>query len=60
MAGTTDSKSNDIQSGIEKASTLITTALSGYNLNYDAAGSINSVLTTSLEGMVIEMSFTAM
>lgn len=54
VAGTTDSKSNDIQSGIEKASTLITTALSGYNLNYDAAGSINSVLTTSLEGMVID------
>ena len=54
VAGTTDSKCNDIQSGIEKASTLLATALAGYNLNYDAAGSINSVLTTSLEGMVID------
>ena len=54
VAGTTDSKINDVQSGIEKAATMITTALAGYNLNYDAAGSINSVLTTSLEGMVID------
>jgi trimethylamine--corrinoid protein Co-methyltransferase len=57
VAGVTDSKINDIQSGIEKASTLLTTALAGYNLNYDAAGSINSVLTTSLEGMVIDNEF---
>jgi len=54
VAGTTDSKRNDIQSGIEKAATIITSLLAGYNLNYDAAGSINSVLTTSLEGIVID------
>ncbi len=54
VSGTTDSKSNDIQSGIEKTATIITTLLAGYNLNYDAAGSINSVLTTSLEGIVID------
>ncbi|MGQ9569530.1 MAG: trimethylamine methyltransferase family protein [Thermodesulfovibrionales bacterium] len=54
VSGTTDSKLNDIQSGIEKAATFITTALAGYNLIYSAAGTINSVLTTSLEGIVID------
>ncbi len=54
VAGTTDSKMNDIQSGIEKAATVITTALAGYNLIYSSAGTINSVLTTSLEGIVID------
>ncbi len=54
VSGTTDSKSNDIQSGLEKAATMITTALAGYNLIYSSAGTINSVLTTSLEGIVID------
>ena len=54
MAGVTDSKTNDIQSGIEKASTLITAALSGYNLIYSAAGTINSVLTSSLQGIAVD------
>jgi trimethylamine--corrinoid protein Co-methyltransferase len=54
VSGTTDSKSNDIQSGLEKAATVITTALAGYNLIYSSAGTINSVLTTSLEGIVID------
>jgi trimethylamine--corrinoid protein Co-methyltransferase len=54
VSGTTDSKTNDIQSGLEKAATGITTALAGYNLIYSAAGTINSVLTSSLEGIVID------
>jgi trimethylamine--corrinoid protein Co-methyltransferase len=54
VSGTTDSKNNDIQSGLEKAATVITTALAGYNLIYSSAGTINSVLTTSLEGIVID------
>ena len=54
VAGVTDSKTNDIQSGIEKASTLITAALSGYNLIYSAAGTINSVLTSSLQGITVD------
>ncbi len=54
VAGTTDAKTNDIQSGMEKAATLITTALSGYNLIYSAAGTINSVLTSSLQGITVD------
>jgi trimethylamine--corrinoid protein Co-methyltransferase len=54
VAGTTDSKTNDIQSGIEKAATLMSTALAGYNLIYSAAGTINSVLTTSSQGIVVD------
>ncbi|MCK5569438.1 MAG: trimethylamine methyltransferase family protein, partial [Spirochaetes bacterium] len=54
VAGTTDSKMNDLQSGLEKAATLMTTALAGYNLIYSSAGTINSVLTTSLEGIVVD------
>jgi trimethylamine--corrinoid protein Co-methyltransferase len=54
VAGVTDSKTNDIQSGIEKASTLITAALAGYNLIYSAAGTINSVLTSSLQGITVD------
>jgi trimethylamine--corrinoid protein Co-methyltransferase len=54
VAGVTDSKHNDLQSGFEKSATLMTTALSGYNLIYSAAGTINSVLTTSLEGIVVD------
>ena len=54
VSGTTDSKSNDIQSGLEKAATLLPTALAGYNLIYSSAGTINSVLATSLEGIVVD------
>lgn len=54
VAGTTDSKLNDLQSGLEKAATVITTALAGYNLIYSSAGTINSVLTSSLEGIVVD------
>jgi trimethylamine--corrinoid protein Co-methyltransferase len=54
VPGTTDSKTNDIQSGLERAATLVTTALAGYNLLYSAAGTINSVLTTSAQGIVVD------
>jgi trimethylamine---corrinoid protein Co-methyltransferase len=54
VSGTTDSKLNDIQSGLEKAATLLPTALAGYNLIYSSAGTINSVLATSLEGIVVD------
>jgi len=54
VAGTGDSKSNDLQSGIERTATLLSALLAGYNLNYDAAGAINGVLTTSLEGIVAD------
>ena len=57
VSGATDSKTNDLQSGIEKAATIMTTLLAGYNLNYDAAGAINGVLTTSLEGIVTDDEF---
>jgi trimethylamine--corrinoid protein Co-methyltransferase len=54
VAGTSDSKLNDLQSGMERAATLLCALLAGYNLNYDAAGAINGVLTTSLEGIVAD------
>jgi trimethylamine--corrinoid protein Co-methyltransferase len=54
VPGTSDSKSNDLQSGIERTATLFTAALAGYNLLYSAAGTINSVLTSSLEGIVVD------
>ncbi|MCK4804401.1 MAG: trimethylamine methyltransferase family protein [Spirochaetes bacterium] len=54
VSGVTDSKLNDLQSGLEKAATVITTALAGYNLIYSSAGTINSVLTSSLEGIVVD------
>ena len=54
VAGTGDSKSNDLQSGIERTATLLSALLAGYSLNYDAAGAINGVLTTSLEGIVAD------
>jgi trimethylamine--corrinoid protein Co-methyltransferase len=54
VAGTSDSKLNDLQSGIERTASLVTTALAGYNLIYSAAGTINSVLTASLEGIVAD------
>ncbi len=57
VSGATDSKTNDLQSGIEKASTIMTALLAGCNLNYDAAGAINGVLTTSLEGIVVDDEF---
>jgi trimethylamine--corrinoid protein Co-methyltransferase len=57
VSGVTDSKLNDLQSGFEKASTLITTALAGYNLIYSSAGTINGILTVSLEGIVIDDEF---
>jgi trimethylamine--corrinoid protein Co-methyltransferase len=54
VAGTSDSKLNDLQSGMERTATLLCALLAGYNLNYDAAGAINGVLTTSLEGIVAD------
>ncbi len=54
VPGTSDAKSNDLQSGIERTATLFTSALAGYNLLYSAAGTINSVLTSSLEGIVVD------
>jgi trimethylamine---corrinoid protein Co-methyltransferase len=54
VPGTSDSKSNDLQSGIERTATLFTSALAGYNLLYSAAGTINGVLTSSLEGIVVD------
>ena len=54
VPGTSDSKQNDLQSGIERTATLMTSALAGYNLLYSAAGTINSVLTSSLEGIVVD------
>jgi trimethylamine--corrinoid protein Co-methyltransferase len=54
VAGTSDSKLNDLQSGMERTATLLSALLAGYNLNYDAAGAINGVLTTSLEGIVAD------
>jgi trimethylamine---corrinoid protein Co-methyltransferase len=54
VPGTSDSKSNDLQSGIERTATLFTAALAGYNLLYSAAGTINGVLTSSLEGIVVD------
>jgi trimethylamine--corrinoid protein Co-methyltransferase len=54
VPGTSDSKTNDLQSGIERTATLFTSALAGYNLLYSAAGTINSVLTSSLEGIVAD------
>jgi trimethylamine--corrinoid protein Co-methyltransferase len=56
-AGVTDSKLNDLQSGFERATTLITTALAGYNLIYSSAGTINGILTVSLEGIVTDDEF---
>jgi trimethylamine--corrinoid protein Co-methyltransferase len=54
VPGTSDSKMNDLQSGIERTATLMTAALAGYNLLYSAAGTINGVLTSSLEGIVVD------
>jgi len=54
VPGTSDSKANDLQSGIERTATLFTSALAGYNLLYSAAGTINGVLTSSLEGIVVD------
>jgi trimethylamine--corrinoid protein Co-methyltransferase len=54
VPGTSDSKANDLQSGIERTATLFTSALAGYNLLYSAAGTINGVLTSSLEGIVAD------
>ncbi len=54
VPGTSDSKANDLQSGIERTASLVTSALAGYNLLYSAAGTINGVLTSSLEGIVVD------
>lgn len=52
--GNTDSKVNDVQSGFESATTLLMAALAGMNFIYDAAGSLETSLTMSLEKIVMD------
>jgi len=44
----------DYQAGIESANTLIVAALAGFDIVYDAAGSIESSLTASYAKLVID------
>jgi trimethylamine--corrinoid protein Co-methyltransferase len=50
----TNSKSPDIQAGIEKALTLFMAAMAGINFIYDAAGLLEASRTASLEQMAID------
>ena len=53
-AGVTESKIPDVQSGYEKMSTSILTALAGANYIHDAAGLIESGMTVAYEQYVID------
>jgi len=52
--GNTESMTVDYQAGIESANTLIVAALAGFDIVYDAAGSIESSLTASYAKLVID------
>jgi trimethylamine--corrinoid protein Co-methyltransferase len=52
--GNTESMVEDYQAGAEAASTLLMAALSGFDLVYDAAGSIESSLTASFTKTVLD------
>jgi trimethylamine--corrinoid protein Co-methyltransferase len=54
MAGMSDSKIPDAQSGAEKASTLSLAAMSGVNLIYEAAGMQASLIGVCPESLVID------
>lgn len=53
-AGVTESKIPDVQSGYEKMSTSMVTALAGANYIHDAAGLIESGMTVAYEQYVID------
>jgi trimethylamine--corrinoid protein Co-methyltransferase len=50
----TESKTPDIQAGFEKAITLTMAAMAGLNFIFNAAGTLESTLTASLEQAVID------
>jgi trimethylamine--corrinoid protein Co-methyltransferase len=52
--GMTDSKFPDYQSGAERASTLLASALSGANIIYEAAGMYASLLSTCPESLLLD------
>jgi len=52
--GNTESMSVDYQAGVESMGTLLMAALSGWDIVYDAAGSIESSLTASYAKMVLD------
>ena len=54
IAGATDSKLADAQSGFEKALTVTTAAQAGANLITQAAGTQAGLLATSFEAYVID------
>jgi trimethylamine--corrinoid protein Co-methyltransferase len=54
VAGLTDSKMVDVQTGYEKAFQFAIAALCGYNLVYSATGMLESCLTASYEQSVID------
>lgn len=52
--GNTESMTVDFQAGVESSSTLMMAALAGFDLIYDAAGSIESSLTASYTKLVLD------
>jgi trimethylamine--corrinoid protein Co-methyltransferase len=52
--GTTEAKVPDLQTGFEKALTLLMASLAGVNFVYDAAGSLDSTLAASYEQLIID------
>lgn len=52
--GNTEAFSEDYQAGVESATTLLTAALAGYDFVYDAAGSLESSLTSSYAKVVLD------
>lgn len=52
--GNTEAMLADYQAGVEAASTLLMAALSGFDIIYDPAGSIESSLTASYTKMVLD------
>ena len=56
-AGMTDSKLPDNQAGFEKATTLLSAALSGGGMVYESAGMLASLLGCSFESMIMDDDF---
>jgi trimethylamine--corrinoid protein Co-methyltransferase len=52
--GTTEAKISDLQSGYEKAITLMMASLAGNNFIYNAVGSLESTLTASFEQVIAD------